>query len=180
MIKALARFILFKLYNWEIVGEFPENLKKYIIIGAPHTSNHDFIIGLCVKIILDTPVNFIGKKSLFKFPFGIFFRRVGGVPVDRKKNEKLVDSIINIYKKRESFILAISPEGTRSKVTQWKTGFYHIAKGANIPIVAFTFDFGKRQTRLFPPFYPTDNQDADFNYLKSLYTNVEGKIPENG
>ena len=180
MIKALARFILFKLYNWKIVGSFPEDLKKYIVIGAPHTSNHDFIIGLCVKIILKVPVKFIGKKSLFKFPFGYFFRSVGGVPVNRKKNQKLVDSIIQMYNQRDSFILALSPEGTRSKVADWKTGFYHIAKGANISIVAFTFDFGRKQTQIFPPYYPTGDQKADFEYLKAIYSDVKGKVSENG
>ena len=180
MIKALAQFILFKLYKWNIRGNFPKDLKKYIIIGAPHTSNHDFIIGLCIKIILDIPVKFIGKKSLFKFPFGYFFKSVGGVPVNRRKNEKLVDSIIQMYNQRDTFILALSPEGTRSKVIDWKTGFYHIAKGANIPIVAFTFDFGKKQTQIFPPYYTTNDQKADFEYLKSIYIGVKGKVSENG
>ena len=76
--------------KWSVVGEFPKDVKKYILIGAPHTSNYDFIIGLLLKFVLDVPINFIGKKSLFKFPFGVFFKAVGGVPVDRKKNEKVI------------------------------------------------------------------------------------------
>lgn len=165
--------------NWKIVGGFPKDEKKYILIGAPHTSNYDFIIGLLIKFVLDVPINFIGKKSLFKFPFGLFFKAVGGVPVDRQKNEKVVDVVTKIFNNKKQFIFAVSPEGTRSKVDIWKTGFYYIAKQSNVPIVALTFDFGKRQTEVFPPFYPTDNKEADFIYLKSLYKGIEGKVKEN-
>ncbi len=179
MITTLARFILFRILKWKIVGNFPKNLKKYVVIGAPHTSNMDFIIGLLVKTVCKTKINFVGKKSLFKFPHGFFFKSVGGVPVNRKKNEKLVDSIVTIYKEREAFILAISPEGTRKKVVDWKTGFYFIAKQAEVPVVALTFDFGKRQTEIFKPFYTTDNKEADFEFLKSRYKGIEGKVVEN-
>ncbi|WP_010521164.1 1-acyl-sn-glycerol-3-phosphate acyltransferase [Aquimarina agarivorans] len=179
MITILSRFILFQVLDWKIVGNFPKDLKKYVVIGAPHTSNMDFIIGLLVKTICKTKINFVGKKSLFRFPFGIFFRSVGGVPVNRKKNEKLVDSIVNVYNERTSFILAISPEGTRDKVEDWKTGFYYIAKQAKVPVVALTFDFGKRQTEIFEPFYTTDNKDADFKFLKSRYIGIKGKVVEN-
>ena len=179
MITLLSRFILFTIMRWKIVGNFPKGVKKYVLIGAPHTSNYDFIIGLLIKGVLKEPINFIGKKSLFKFPFGIFFKSVGGVPVDRKKNQKTVDAIAKIYEEREQFIFAISPEGTRSKVDTWKTGFYYLAKKANVPIVALTFDFGKRQTEIFEPFYPTDNVEKDFDYLMSLYKGIEGKNEEN-
>lgn len=179
MVAVFGRLILYKLLRWKIVGEFPKDIKKYVLIGAPHTSNYDFIIGLLIKITLGVPINFIGKKSLFKFPFGWFFKAVGGVPVDRKKNEKVVDAVTKIFNKKEQFIFAVSPEGTRSKVDTWKTGFYFIAKQANVPIVALTFDFGKRQTEVFSPFYPTDNKEADFTYLKSLYKGIEGKVKEN-
>ena len=165
--------------RWSVIGEFPKHEKKYILIGAPHTSNYDFIIGLLIKLALDVPINFIGKKSLFKFPFGWFFKAVGGVPVDRQKNEKVVDAVTKIFNDKEQFIFAVSPEGTRSKVDIWKTGFYFIAKQAEVPIVALTFDFGKRQTEVFPPFYPTDDQEADFRYLKSLYKDIQGKVKEN-
>ena len=179
MIKVISRFILHKLMRWSVVGEFPKDIKKYILIGAPHTSNYDFIIGLLIKLTLDVPISFIGKKSLFKFPFGWFFRAVGGVPVDRQKNEKVVDAVTKIFNEKDQFIFAFSPEGTRSKVDVWKTGFYFIAKQSKVPIVALTFDFGKRQTEVFSPFYTTDDQEADFKYLKSLYKGIQGKVKEN-
>ena len=179
MLSLISKFILFKIMKWKIVGEYPKDITKYVLIGLPHTSNYDFIIGLVIKFALKVPINFIGKKSLFKFPFGLFFRAVGGVPVDRSKNEKVVDAVTKIFKSKENFIFAVSPEGTRSKVSTWKTGFYYIAKQSNVPIVAMTFDFGKRQTEVFPTFYPTDNKEADFNYLKSLFIGIEGKVKEN-
>lgn len=179
MISKISKFFLYNVLGWKVVGSFPKNLKKYVLIGAPHTSNFDFIIGLLLKGALKVPINFIGKKSLFKFPLGIFFKSVGGVPVDRKKNQKTVDAITNIFEQRDEFIFAISPEGTRSKVGTWKTGFYYIAKQANVPIVALTFDFGKKQTEIFEPFYPTGNIENDLDYLMSLYVGIEGKIKEN-
>ena len=175
----VSKFILFKLMRWKIVGEYPKDIKKYVLIGLPHTSNYDFIIGLLIKFALKVPINFFAKKSLFRFPLGLFFKAVGGVPVDRSKNEKVVDAITRTFNNRDEFIFAVSPEGTRSKVTTWKTGFYYIAKQSKVPIVGMTFDFGRRQTEVFPPFYPTDNIDADFDYLKSLYKGIEGKVKEN-
>lgn len=177
---AFAKFILFSIFRWKIVGEFPKSISKYVIIGAPHTSNYDFIIGLLIKTVKEIKINFLGKASLFVFPLGYFFKSVGGVPINRKKNMNMVQATVNEFKNRDSFVIAISPEGTRSKVNKWRTGFYHIATQANIPIVAFTFDFGKRQTEIFPPFYPTGNMDQDFEYLQSLFKNIEGKHPKNG
>jgi len=175
----LAKFILFTLFKWKIVGDFPKEISKYVIIGAPHTSNYDFIIGLLIKTIKGVKTNFLGKASLFVFPFGYFFRSVGGVPINRKKNMNMVEATVNEFNQRTHFVIAISPEGTRSKVDRWKTGFYHIASQAKVPVVAFTFDFGQRQTQIFPPFYPTGNIDNDFEYLQSLFKNIEGKNPKN-
>lgn len=177
---ALAKFILFSIFRWKIVGDFPKQLSKYVIVGAPHTSNYDFIIGLLVKTVKEIKIHFLAKASLFVFPFGYFFKSVGGVPINRNKSMNMVEATVNEFNNRSNFVIAISPEGTRSKVNKWRTGFYHIATQANIPIVAFTFDFGKRQTEIFPPFYPTGNMDHDFKYLQSLFKDIEGKHPKNG
>ncbi len=179
MKKSISKFILFTVFKWKIVGDFPKDISKYVIIGAPHTTNYDFVIGLLVKTIRNVKINFLGKASLFVFPFGYFFKSVGGVPINRKKNMNMVQATVNEFNNRSEFIIAISPEGTRSKVNKWKTGFYHIASQANVPIVAFTFDFGKRQTEIFKPFYITGNIDQDFIYLQSLFKDAEGKYPKN-
>jgi len=175
----ISKFILSKIFKWKIIGDFPKDISKYVIIGAPHTSNYDFIIGLLVKTVRRIKTNFLGKASLFVFPLGYFFRSVGGVPINREKNMNMVKATVNEFNERTEFKIAISPEGTRSKVNKWKTGFYHIANQAKVPIVALTFDFGKRQTEIFPPFYTTGDLVSDIEFMKSRYNGIEGKIVQN-
>ena len=131
-----------------------------------------------MKLSQKVPANFIGKASLFKPPLGFILRALGGTPIDRSKSENRVDAIITIFNSRDQFVLALSPEGTRKKVDTWKTGFYHIAKGANVPIVMMTFDFGNKQVKISDPYYLSDNMDKDLNFIFNFYSGVEGKIPE--
>lgn len=162
--------------GWEIVGDYPRDIQKYVIIGAPHTSYYDFIIGILVRNILEVEINFIAKAALFKPPFGFIFRNFGGIPVDRTKSNNLVEAIIAVFNSKESFKLALSPEGTRKEVGKWKTGFYYMAKGANVPVVMFVF--GKKQVTLSEPFYTTDDMDADIKKLQSFYKGVQEKTPK--
>ena len=147
--KRFWRFIFCTLMRWKFKGDFPSQLKKYIIIAAPHTSWVDFPIAILASNASGEKINFVGKNTLFKGPFGWFFRSLGGAPVDRSKNNKTVDAIVDIFKEKEVFRLALSPEGTRKKVEKWKTGFYYNAKGASVPIVMATLDFGKKQIKIF-------------------------------
>ena len=163
--------------GWKIINDFPK-LKKYVIIAAPHTSWQDFPIAIMAKSIKGAKVNYIGKASLFKPPFGFIFRWLGGAPVDRTKNTKLVDAIIDIFNSRDEFVFGMSPEGTRKKVDTWKTGFYYIAKGANVPIVMATLDFKNKQIKISEPYSLTDNMDADMNHFYSYFDGVVGKHPE--
>ena len=133
--KRFWRFIFCTLMGWKYQGMFPSELKKYVIIAAPHTSWVDFPVAILARNASGIKINFIGKDSLFNGPFGWFFRGLGGAPVDRSKNNNLVDAIVDIFNSREQFRLGLSPEGTRKKVEKWKTGFYYIAKGAGVPIV---------------------------------------------
>ncbi len=177
--KAIARFILYTLLGWKTVGSFPKELKKYVLIAAPHTHWLDFPLGILIKYAEELPANFIGKASLFEPPFGFIFRSLGGAPVDRSKSNNKVDSIVAIFNSREQFILGMSPEGTRKKVDTWKTGFYYIAKGANVPIVMCTLDFKNKQAKISEPYYLTENMDEDFSFFYKYFENVQGKIPEN-
>lgn len=177
--KAIARFILYKLLGWKTVGSFPKELKKYVLIAAPHTHWLDFPLGILIKYAEELPANFIGKASLFEPPFGFIFRSLGGAPVDRSKSNNKVDSIVAIFNSREQFILGMSPEGTRKKVDAWKTGFYYIAKGANVPIVMCTLDFKNKEAKISEPYYLTENMDEDFSFFYKYFENVQGKIPEN-
>ena len=116
----------------------------------------------------------MGKDTLFKKPFGIIFKRLGGIPVDRKASQNMVDQVVAEANKRASFILAIAPEGTRGKVKEWRTGFYYIALNAKIPIVMCQMDYGHKEARFLDPFYPTGNSEADLKYIKSRFLEVKG------
>ena len=134
---------LLKLTGWSIEGSLPKE-NQYIIIAAPHTSNWDFIIAVMLRGALNEKIFYLGKSQLFKLPWGWFFSAMGGKPVDRTKSNNLVDAVVNIFKEDPYFKLALAPEGTRSAVKKWKTGFYYIAKGSNIPIVPCGLDFKKK------------------------------------
>jgi 1-acyl-sn-glycerol-3-phosphate acyltransferase len=163
--------------GWKLIGPFPE-VNKCVVIVAPHTSWVDFFIGLLVRSIVNREINFIGKKSLFNPPIGWYFRWMGGTPIDRSRNSDTVVHTTKIFEQRDIFRLALSPEGTRKKVTQWKTGFYYIAKQAKVPIVLVSFDYGKKQVKISEPVFTTDNKETDFKRYKEFYKGVVGKIPE--
>jgi 1-acyl-sn-glycerol-3-phosphate acyltransferase len=173
----LAKFIYFRLLGWKTVGEFPE-LEKCVVAVVPHTSWFDFLLGLLVRRLVNQEINFIGKKSLFNPPFGWYFRWMGGAPIDRSKSSDTVTAIANIFKEKKVFRLALSPEGTRKKVTQWKTGFYYIAKAANVPIILVAFDYGHKQVKFSKPFIPTENKEGDFKKYRKFFEGSIGKIPE--
>ncbi|PKH51854.1 acyltransferase [Tenacibaculum sp. Bg11-29] len=173
----ISKFIFTTILGWKFKGEFPKELKKYVLIGAPHTSWKDFLVGLFSKNITGTKLNFVGKKSLFKPPFGFIFKALGGAPIDRSKSMNVVDAIINVFNSKEEFRLAISPEGTRQFVEKWKTGFYYIATGANVPIVMLGFDFENKQVQLSKPFYPTGDINIDFAHFYEFYKNMKGDKP---
>lgn len=177
----LARLIYFKILGWQIVGNktfSKEDIKKAVIIAVPHTSWHDFYIGVLLRAVVKVKTNFIGKKDLFVFPFGYFFKALGGAPINRKVNENKVDAIAKLFEEHDEFRMTLAPEGTRKKVETWKTGFYFIAKKAKVPIIMFTLDFENKQNKISEPFYPTDDMEADFKYMYDFFKGVKGKIPE--
>jgi 1-acyl-sn-glycerol-3-phosphate acyltransferase len=177
-LKTVATFILNRILGWKVENSFPIEPRKYIIIAAPHTSWIDFPIAILARMSQGTMVHFIGKGSLFKWPFGYFFRGLGGTPVDRTKSNKLVDAVVDLFNSKEEFRLALSPEGTRKKVAHWKTGFYYIAKGANVPIVMATLDFENKKMKISEPYYLTEDLEKDFDHFKLFYKNVKGRNPE--
>lgn len=179
MIRRLSSFIYYKILGWKLIGDFSaETIKKCIVIVVPHTSWHDFYIGLLVRKIAGVKISFMGKKELFKRPFGWYFKKVGGIPLDRTPGQNKVEAIAAEFEKRKELRLAIAPEGTRKKVTEWKTGFYFIAKSAKIPIILVAFDFGRKQVVISEPYYPTDNLEANFKSMQAFFKGVKGKIPQ--
>ena len=177
----LAKFIYFKLLGWKVVGNTSmsvDTIKKAIIIAVPHTSWHDFFMGILLRKVLKIKTNFIGKKELFVGPLGWYLRSIGGAPINRQNKENKVEAIAKLFRDRDEFRMTLAPEGTRKKVEDWRTGFYYIAKAAKVPIIMFTLDFKNKQNKISEPFYPTDDMEEDFRIMKSFYKGVVGKIPE--
>jgi 1-acyl-sn-glycerol-3-phosphate acyltransferase len=177
----LAKLIYFKILGWQVLGNknFSKNtIKKAVIIAAPHTSWHDFYVGVLLRASVGVKTNFIGKKELFVYPLGWFFRILGGAPINRQSNENKVEAIAKLFNDHDEFRMTLAPEGTRKKVKEWRTGFYYIAKAANVPIIMFTLDFENKENKVSEPFYPTDDVEADFKYMYNFYKGVKGKISE--
>jgi 1-acyl-sn-glycerol-3-phosphate acyltransferase len=171
----LARFFM-RLSGWRVEGALPK-LPKYVLIGAPHTSNWDFLLFLGLIFTLRANVNFMGKAELFRFPIGWFFRYCGGIPVERKKSTGLVEQMVKVCSESEKFILTIAPEGTRHQVVEWKRGFYHIAKSAGIPIVMAVVDGKHKTVRIGQVFHPTDDIEADMKSIQGFFAGVVGINP---
>jgi len=180
MFSLLSRFI-FWLFGWKITGHYPRELSHVVIAVAPHTSTWDFLIGVLTNSAGRFKANYMGKHSLFKPPFGFIFRWLGGIPVDRSKNHNLVSATVEAFKKEPRIHLVIAPEGTRKKVEKFKTGFYHIARLAGVPICLCKFDFEKKEVFFDPVlFYPTDNEAADMDYIWNYFKGVKGGNPDKG
>jgi 1-acyl-sn-glycerol-3-phosphate acyltransferase len=180
MKKQIYKWIFFKLMGWKIVGTIDEDIKKCVMMVMPHTSAHDFYLGVFTRGITRLEMNFVAKKELFAFPLGYYFKYMGGEPLDRSGGKNKVDSVAAIFDKKEVFRLAVLPEGTRNKVGEIKTGFYYIALKANVPIIPVAFDFGKKEVNLGAPLLPSGNIEKDMTILMEHFIGVEGKIPEKG
>ncbi len=170
----LYRFF-YRLAGWKISGQFPKGIPKYIIVVAPHSSNWDFMIGLAVRSMTGLKSNYIAKKELFRPPFGWLFRKLGGFPVERSKSAKVVDQVVDIINGQDQFVIAITPEGTRSYNPNWKTGFHFIAKKAGIPIVPTGIDYRSKTVYIHPPFEPMDTPEETIAFLKDVFKDYKGK-----
>ncbi len=178
--KLLWRLYL-RLMGWTVKGAFPYHVKKCVVLVAPHTSNWDFVIGLAFRSQLNlTHAKYLGKAELFKPPFGFLFRKLGGVPVERSEKNNMVDQVVELFNQHDSFVLVLSPEGTRKKVDRLRTGFYHIARKAHVPIVLAGLDFEKKQASFSEPFFVTENEEVDFRRIYQFYANIKGKNAAQG
>lgn len=165
-----------RLTGWRLEGKLPD-LPKFVLIGAPHTSNRDFLLFLGVIFSLRANVRFMGKAELFRPPHGWFFYYCGGIPVERKKSTGLVEQMVKVCQESEKFILTIAPEGTRHHVTEWKRGFYHIAKSAGIPIVFAVVDGKQKEVRIGQVFHPTEDMESDMKRIQDFFAGVTGINP---
>jgi 1-acyl-sn-glycerol-3-phosphate acyltransferase len=171
--RAIGRAVMWA-GGWSFAGTVPD-LSKAVLIVAPHTSNWDFVIGAAGMLALDLDLRFLGKHTLFKGPMGVLMRGLGGIPLDRAHSSGVVDEMAARIKKADHLLLAIAPEGTRGKVERWKTGFHGIARGAEVPILAATLDYGRRQIRFREPFEPSGNVEADVEELQEFFADSHGR-----
>ncbi len=174
MKKAIYQF-LFKLFKWRIVDAPPLNSFQYVLIAAPHSSNWDFFVGLAVKNILGIHPHFFAKKELFFFPFNLFLKSIGGIPVDRSNKHDLVTEISQKFKADKNFSLALAPEGTRKAVPKFKTGFYQIACQAKVAIVMVGLDYKRKEVTFAPPFHPTGDLTKDSLIMADFFKDKTGK-----
>lgn len=175
--KWLCRLYL-KLIGWEARCVLDPAIKKCVLVAAPHTSNWDYPIAMAALYGSGIKTRFLAKKSLFNFPLGILMRATGGIPVDRSKHTNLVESMIQMFKERDELILMIPVEGTRSLVKEWKSGFYHTAMGANVPIITGYLDYGRKIAGFGDVFYPTGDYAKDLVTLQTYYRQFTAKHPE--
>ena len=173
----MAFGLLFRLQGWRVAGQRPEML-KFVLVGAPHTSNWDFIYYLGAAGALDLDLKFLGKASLFRWPLGGALRDLGGVPVDRSQARDIVRTMVAEFERRDRFILTIAPEGSRAASDRWKTGFYNIAVAAEVPIVFVSIDYPRRQITVGPTLFPSGDYEADMKGAAIFYGTAIGKYPE--
>jgi 1-acyl-sn-glycerol-3-phosphate acyltransferase len=170
-----AKFVMQRL-GWRVDGKLPD-IPKFVLVGAPHTSNWDFVLFLGVIFTLRANVRFMGKAELFRWPIGWFFRYCGGIPVERKKATGLVEQMVKASNESEQFILTIAPEGTRHQVVEWKRGFYHIAKSAGIPLVMAIVDGRHKTVHIGKVFHPTEDIEADIKSIQGFFKGIAGINP---
>lgn len=174
-------FLCLRMFGWDTKARFDRRIKKCVIIVGPHTSGWDIVVGVLYRSVAQIGgARFLGKKELFDGPFGYLFKWLGGTPVDRFSKQGLVEQVVEVFNKNEQFILALSPEGTRQRVEKLRTGFYHIAIGAKVPIIMAGLDFGNKKLILSNPFYPGNDEKEDFQKIISFFAAIKGKVAENG
>lgn len=174
----IARGIL-RLFGWSVSITVPD-YPKCIICVAPHTSNWDFILGELAYASVGRKAGFLMKESWFFWPLGCFFRAIGGIAVPRRRpgSASLTDFIIEKFRNTDKMSIAITPEGTRSRTSDWHTGFLHIAEGAGVPIVLGAIDFPSKRIMIEQTFTPTGDIDADMHSIKAFYSKFTGKYPD--
>lgn len=168
-----------QLTGWKAASPFPHLYNQYILLVAPHTSSWDFIVGLSFRSTLNLQdIHFLGKAELFRPPFGRWFRALGGIPVERSRHTGLVEQVVAYFRKDPQFKLALAPEGSRKKVDELKTGFYHIAKAANVPVILAGLDFKKKILQFSDYYWMTDDVSHDMQQIVQFFATFTGKNPD--
>lgn len=174
--KWLATAVL-RLFGWRVAGRIP-NLPKVVVIGAPHTSNWDWVLVMLAAYTLGIRISWLAKHTVFESPVGSIMKKLGGIPVDRRAAHGMVEQCVARLYQAQKLALCITPEGTRSKVGEWKKGFYHIADKANVPILLASFDYGRKVIGFGPTIYPSGDVEAELKEIQTLYSSVQARKPQ--
>jgi 1-acyl-sn-glycerol-3-phosphate acyltransferase len=166
--------LLSSLAGWRIEGNFPD-LRQFVVVVAPHTSNWDFLVGMRAVFALGLRVSFLGKHTLFWWPLSAWLRYMGGIAVDRSAAHGVVEQVVEQFRARPDFLLAVTPTGTRRLGTTWRMGFYHVALGAGVPVVPVAFDYRTREVRIGPALPVTGDLQSDLEPLRRFFTGVQGR-----
>jgi 1-acyl-sn-glycerol-3-phosphate acyltransferase len=175
-LRGVGRLYL-RISGWRVEGRFPDAAKT-VVIAAPHTSNWDMPLMLAIAWVLDVRPAWLGKQELFRRPFGWFMRRLGGVPVDRTVRQNTVQQAVDRFDAVERLHLVIPPSGTRSRSTHWRSGFYHIARGAGVPIVCAFLDYRRKVGGIGPVLRASGDVAADMAHIRGFYVGITSKYPE--
>jgi 1-acyl-sn-glycerol-3-phosphate acyltransferase len=167
--------VLWSLTGWRFSGEVPD-ISKAVVVVAPHTSNWDFMIGVVAMFALGIKVSFLGKHTLFRWPLGPIMRWLGGISVDRRSSRGVVQQMVDAFKEYDKLILTIAPEGTRGKVDRWKTGFYHVAHDAGVPVFPVSFDWGRRRISFHEPVVTSGDLEGDLATIRGLFESAVGRL----
>jgi 1-acyl-sn-glycerol-3-phosphate acyltransferase len=171
--RRICRFVL-RACGWSLAGEFPD-IPRLVLIAAPHSSWWDGVWGLLMKVAIGADVNFMAKQELFRGPLGGLLRRLGGMAIDRSATKGVVEQMIDQFAHRDALWLGIAPEGTRKSVARWKSGFWHIAHDAGVPVLPVYFHYPDKVIGIGPPFETSDDMKADLLCLRDFYAPFEGK-----
>jgi 1-acyl-sn-glycerol-3-phosphate acyltransferase len=166
-----------RLLGWRIDGRLPD-LPQFVIIVVPHTSNWDFFVGLFCDLALDMDASWLAKHTIFRGPFGPLLKSLGGIPVVRSASHNVVDQVVAEFVRRDQLVLAITPEGTRKKVQEWKSGYWHIARAADVPIVPVGLDYARRAAVIGPPRETTESLEDDEKEFKRFFAGITPKRPD--
>ena len=177
MLRWLSKTAL-RLFGWHTDGSLPEGIRKVVVVSAPHTSLWDFVIGRLTFWAIRINLRFLIKAEAFRPPWGFFMKKLGGIPVERGTNNRMVDQVAKMFGEHESLVVVITPEGTRRLVTQWKKGFYLIAMRAGVPIALSFINYGNKTGGIGPVFTPSGDYDKDMTFIREFYRDKVARHPD--
>lgn len=176
MLKLLSKSVL-RMFGWTVEKVIPLK-EKYVLVGAPHTSNWDFPLGILGMLAMGLRFRWVGKHTIFRGPIGLMLKSIGGIPVDRRIRSSFINQMVELFNAEKNMIIAITPEGSRSKTLYWKTGFYYIALNATVPIALGYIDYSEKKIGIGYSLPPSGNIDKDIEIIRKFYEGKTGKYIE--